>query len=111
MDGYENARIFAEMAAKEFDVPVALHLDHAETFEEVMKAFYSGIADYLLDNGVIVLPCAVGDTVYRTNEEAIEPYPYVVFSEPFACFVKNLWGKEFFATKEEAEAKLKELER
>lgn len=61
---------------------------------------------------LIELPCAVGDTVYRTNEEAIEPYPYVVFSEPFACFVKNLWGKEFFATKEEAEAEanLKELE-
>ena len=37
MDGYENAKIFAELAAKEFDVPVALHLAHAETFEEVMK--------------------------------------------------------------------------
>lgn len=59
---------------------------------------------------LIELPCAVGDTVYRTNEESKEPFPYVVFSEPFACFVKNLWGKEFFATKEEAEAKLKELE-
>ena len=51
----------------------------------------------------------MGDTVYRTNEESKEPFPYVVFSEPFACFVKNLWGKEFFATKEEAEAKCKEL--
>ena len=57
---------------------------------------------------LIELPCAVGDTVYRISEEDIKPYK--VFSEPFACFVKNLWGKEFYATKEEAEAKLKELE-
>ncbi len=30
------------------------------------------IADHLLSNGVIVLPCAVGDTVYLCDEECKE---------------------------------------
>ena len=81
-------------------------------------------ADYLLENGVIVPPCKVGDTVYvcdradvlhpiheKTVKEFIVGdgdmvlaqcswgirYPYL-----FSCF-----GKTVFLTREEAEAALK----
>ncbi len=53
MDGYENAKIFAEMAEKEFDVPVALHLDHAETYEEVMKALEAGFTSVMIDGSML----------------------------------------------------------
>lgn len=53
MDGYENANIFAEMAAREFDVSVALHLDHAETFEEVMKALKAGFTSVMIDGSML----------------------------------------------------------
>ena len=81
------------------------------SYEEELQAFYSSIADYLLDNGVIVLPCAVGDTVWYTDCEDDEKgvLPCAVHNESFACIVKDLWGIKFFATKEEAEAKLEEL--
>lgn len=32
------------------------------------------MADYLLENGVIVLPCKIGDTVYRISECVIPEY-------------------------------------
>lgn len=37
---------------------------------------YDMIADYLLDNGVIVLPCKIGDTVWFKSkwQSCIEPY-------------------------------------
>lgn len=76
------------------------------------------LADYLLANGVVVLPCKVGDTVYR------------VFAPPdrtpvIAEFIVNTpgqavdlvgcigkMGKErgAFLTREEAEAALKKME-
>lgn len=99
------------------------------TYEEELKAFYSGIADYLLDNGVIVLPCAVGDTAYIPNErfpaeiEEIRITPRGIFVE-YVQYDRGyeeteVWnegsfciediGKEVFLTKGEAESKLKEL--
>ena len=36
------------------------------------KTMYEEIADYLLDNGVIVPPCKVGDTVYVTDIPGFE---------------------------------------
>lgn len=42
-------------------------------YEQLGQRFYKhileNIADYLLENGVIVLPAKVGDTLYITNEE------------------------------------------
>lgn len=68
------------------------------------------IADYLLDNGVIVLPCKVGDTVWAIAEMDGYVYKQLVISEPQAVFIKDLWNNRYFTTKEEAEAKLKELQ-
>ena len=83
------------------------------------------IADHLIENGAIVLPCKVGDTVYTIFERKIEALEIVCSSRkennpddvyehydarndflimPFSdCHI----GKTVFLTKEEAEQKLK----
>ena len=70
-------------------------------------------ADRLLANGVIVLPCKVGDTIYRIKTVSTFNYVCVVttkeiFEEPFTFDHIKWWGKSCFATREEAEAALKE---
>lgn len=73
------------------------------------------VADYLLDNGVIVLPCKVGDTVWEIN--AVDPFDedwrvmeskvekvLIVTSLDLHC----IDNKTLFLTREEAEAALKE---
>ncbi len=83
-----------------------------------------GVADYLLANGVIVPPCKVGDTVYRfetalyTKRISIketEVERIAICSDKVQIFCKGyahspaIFGKTVFLTKEEAEAKLKEV--
>ena len=88
------------------------------------------VADYLLDNGVIVPPCKVGDTVYSTLDDLVrlhkckvcgiykgrrERENYVelesvsdrgrLYGATFGSF-----GKTVFLTREEAEAALKEVQ-
>ena len=82
------------------------------SYEEELQAFYSSIADYLLDNGVIVLPCAVGDTVWCIDSFNLDG---TLRKQPIIREIKfnhhlEFVGKTVFLTKEEAEAKLKELE-
>ena len=61
---------------------------------------------------LIDLPCAVGDIVWTYDIAGGKSYiyEYRTPNEPMCILVKDLWGIKFFATKEEAEAKLKELE-
>ena len=96
------------------------------------------IADYLLENGVIVPPCKVGDIVYviecckcghnyglRCGANRIlkntkwldivkipPTYHYTrclkLFERPFKIEYLNRIGKTVFLTREEAEAKMKE---
>ena len=49
MDGYKNAVAMAKMAADHFDLPVAIHLDHAETYEEVVEALEAGFTSVMID--------------------------------------------------------------
>jgi hypothetical protein len=74
------------------------------------------IADDLLENGVVVLLCKVGDTVYQTD--GIRIYELEVFdvsirrNKPYyetesIDFDDDAIGKTVFLTREEAEAKLK----
>lgn len=93
------------------------------------------IADYLLKNGVIALPCKVGDIMYyigkSTDLSALHNTIYksdvvkIIHKEegtsivlrfyngPY-CFAEiteiNDFGKRIFLTKEEAEKALKEIE-
>ena len=85
--------------------------DH-ETFEDFF-------AEYLLANGVIVPPCKVGDKVYQTDgvriyeSEVKEIYQdriaTIIYDTTGIAFDERAIGKSIFLTKEEAEEKLKEL--
>ena len=85
------------------------------------------IADYLLKNGVIVLPCKVGQTVYAvSNYYSGEWQMYECRIDSFSAFEKNTFmslsnrdnynfganireiGKTVFLTKEQAEKALAE---
>ena len=93
------------------------------------------IADYLLENGVIVPPCKVGEYVYNLMECSCENidgvYTVCEFYDEGMCACKTIcphlyriekcfvtdsnlliftkkWGKTAFLTKEEAEQALKE---
>lgn len=61
---------------------------------------------------LIELKCAIGDICWCIDgdEDNKPPIEYKSHSKPLACLITDLWGTKFFATKEEAEAKLKELE-
>jgi hypothetical protein len=86
------------------------------------------LADHLIENGVIVLPCKVGDTVYVLSngmilqteiirvkyEEEAENYSKFIRERVYAvlCNVEREFdffdfGETVFLTKEEAEQKLK----
>jgi len=47
--GYDKMRKLAEIAASQVDIPVALHLDHAETFEQVRQAVEAGYTSVMID--------------------------------------------------------------
>lgn len=94
-------------------------------------SFTDYLADYLLEHGVIVLPCKVGDTVYSYDEDLYALLDYrinqitlsdgnptlysgVCFNEDVLLsdidFVESDIGKTVFLTREEAEKALKERE-
>ena len=84
------------------------------------------VADYLLANGVIVPPCKVGDTVYRTQGNCCGEKIFEGVVDQIAIFDNReirIWvyghplgfgyddiGKTAFLTKEEAEKALAERE-
>ena len=90
---------------------------------KIVKDAYGFYADHLLANGVIVLPCKVGDTVWDREVE-----PWTVFA--IECFARKVFhirctspvtgrratfsigkrsiGKTVFLTREEAEKALAE---
>ena len=87
----------------------------------------SNIADHLLANGVIVLPCKIGDTVYIIDDGDEGSDSYVLGVKVLQFFVNkngiavdlelplgirlNTWaviGKNVFLTEEEAEKALAE---
>lgn len=47
--GLENVVALAEVAAKQADVPIALHLDHGSSFEMVMKCIRAGFSSVMFD--------------------------------------------------------------
>ena len=96
-------------------------------------SFTDYLADYLIEHGVIVLPCKVGDTVWWVTEivdENCEEKPDILLGEiaSFSVQKEGLWafcryvngltfwhlvsdiGKTVFLTREEAERALKERE-
>lgn len=83
------------------------------------------LAEHLIQNGVIVLPCKVGDKVYRITTSAHTKIKKIqetkiiriaiddegVFLFCQRCPAKSVFGKNVFFSREEAEKKLKECEK
>ena len=72
------------------------------------------IADYLIENGVIVPPCKVGTTIYMiVTKRAKVTREYFYFIKKTKLTFLNLervlenWGKTVFLTREEAMKALK----
>ena len=70
-------------------------------------SFTDYLADYLLEHGVIVLPCKVGDTLYC--ESAIKGHITYLKAPDLEWIFENreIFGKEIFLTREEAGQALK----
>lgn len=104
-----------------------------EKLIELLEKYNSGlqgdkIADYLLNNGVVVLPCKIGSTVYLIRHDAKQIYECEVVrisiygrENEIRCFTQGDGrylsrqfadiGKTAFLTREEAERALKEKQR
>ena len=69
------------------------------------------LADYLIEHGVIVPPCKAGDTL--CCESAIKGHITYLKAPDLEWIFENreIFGKEIFLTREEAEKKLKECKR
>lgn len=75
------------------------------------------VADYLLERGVIHIPCKVGDIVYQTDgvnvyenevcEISLSKRAVIYYTENAVAFDETALGKSIFLTRQEAEAKLK----
>lgn len=86
-----------------------------------IESISSDFADYLRANGVVVLPCKVGDVVYQTDgvniyenevcEISLSKRAVIYYTENAVAFDETALGKSIFLTKEEAERALKGGER
>ena len=83
-------------------------------------SFTDYLADYLIEHGVIVLPCKVGDTIYqidgvRIYASTIYEITYtenkVIFVTGNVVFDERAINNSIFLTREEAEKALKEREK
>lgn len=64
MGGYLNAYRIASMAAQHAAVPVALHLDHAESYDEVLLALEAGFTSVMIDASAR----SFEDNIYITSQ-------------------------------------------
>ena len=95
------------------------HIDFDGDYESGIRDF----ADHLLENGVIVPPCKVGDTIYVIEyshltgdgyilKKHIEAFTiqdglvYIYYSDPLGRLIKRLPDVSAFFTREEAERAL-----
>lgn len=89
--------------------------------------FIDVIADIMIDNGIIVPPCKVGDTVYGIEDDCLDPtddycdnvcssckyHCMTIRDELIGSWYKSItvmrhWRKYYFPTREEAKQALKE---
>lgn len=82
-----------------------------ETFNDrLLKSALERLADHLLENGVIVLPCKVGDTVYQTDTAGqiyASTVKNIIYDTSSIAFDERAIGTTVFLTKEEALKALK----
>lgn len=93
------------------------HADYLYRDDDTVD-IYDFIADRLIDNGVVLLPCKIGDTVYRVCKKKYDVDGYgMQYIEDWGiirnAFSLNMYheiGKTVFLTREAAEAALKARE-
>ena len=69
-------------------------------------------AEYLLEHGVIIPPCKVGDTVYSIEMRIVDKWlKYKVCETPFSLTLWENGWEDIFLTREEAERALKGREK
>ena len=89
-----------------------------DDFEEYTEDDVANLADHLIDNGVIVLPCKIGDTVYRICKRKYDVDGYGmqfiedwgIVTNAFSLGMYHEIGKTVFLTREAAEEALKARE-
>ena len=79
MGGYENARKIAEMAAARSPLGVALHVDHAPTYDEVLRGLDAGFTSVMIDGSA--LPLAENIRLTQRVVEAARRYGASVEAE------------------------------
>ena len=96
-------------------------------YANLKRCYEERTADYLLESGVIILPCSIGDTVYYHKTLCDCKYTVVIEEDTVKRFLINRiemlamisfdhalsfddFGKTVFLTREEAEKALKERE-
>ena len=79
-------------------------------YANLERCYEERTADLLLEHGVIVLPCKVGDTLYC--ESAIKGHITYLKAPDLEWIFENreIFEKEIFPTREEAERALNERE-
>ena len=83
----------------------------AKRTEPETGSFADYLAEYLLEHGVIVPPCKVGDTVYSIEMRIVDKWlKYKVCEIPFSLTLWENGWEDIFLTREEAERALKERE-
>lgn len=83
-----------------------------DDFEEYTEDNVADIADYLLDNGVIVPPVKTGQTVYRIDDTRVYELTVngvcdIIYATDAITFSQDSIGRRIFLTREAAEAALK----
>ena len=88
-------------------------------YANLKQCYEERTADLLLEHGVIVLPCKVGDTIYQTDgvriyTSTIYEITYtankVIFVTENVVFDERAINNSIFLTREEAEKAIKERE-
>lgn len=81
-----------------------------EDFEEFDENTVADIADHLIDHGIIVPPCKVGDKVYQTDGSRIyeSTVRKIIYDTDGIAFDETAIGTSVFLARKEAEATLAE---
>lgn len=106
-----------ELLNNEISRLVLTDIDFVWTCEKI-----NYLADYLISNNVVVLPCKAGDIIYIigeiTSQIVCDTIHHIMYNGKEFCLVtesgvlvlvEQQLGKTIFLTKPEAEAKLKEM--
>ena len=85
---------------------------YLEDFDEYTENDVANLADYLIEEGTILPPVKVGQTVYQTDgtriyELTVNGGSVLVYDTDSIAFSDEAIGKSIFLTREAAEAALK----